>query len=339
MQILGRASQVEKSVLTDSLGREHSYLRISLTDRCNLRCTYCMPQDGYPVLPSSEIMSYEEILQLAYYFTSWGVNKIRLTGGEPLVRKDVVNLVERLSLMVPEVELGLTTNGVFLAPLAKKLKEAGLHKLNISLDSLLPKRFAQITRRDEWQKVWDGILVALEQDFSEIKINVVLIRGVNDDEILDFVELTRHMNLQVRFIEYMPFAQNEWEQNKIMSYQEILELISQKYEFEPLNQNSAHIVAQTFQIEGFKGSFGVIASMTETFCSDCNRIRLQADGGFKNCLFSPAQNNLKDALRAGASEEDLAILVQESLWNKKIEHSDSAFLADEVGASMVGIGG
>ena len=219
--------QERKNILTDTFGREHTYLRISLTERCNLRCTYCMPADGITLSPKSHIMTYEEIYTIAKEFVANGITKIRLTGGEPLVRKDASLIMEKLASL--PVELGITTNGVIVDRFISQFKKCGINKINVSLDSLNPDKNKSITRRDYFTKVYENIHLLLKKGF-EVKVNCVLMKNFNEDEIIDFIELTKNQNLQIRFIEFMPFDGNKWNMEKLVSLEEILEKVYEKYD-------------------------------------------------------------------------------------------------------------
>lgn len=288
----------QKNILTDSFGRKHTYLRISLTELCNLRCTYCMPADGIQLSPKSHIMTYEEIYTIAKEFVENGVTKIRLTGGEPLVRKDAGLIMEKLASL--PVEIGITTNGVIVDKFIEQFKELGIRKINVSLDSLDPDKNKSITRRDYFTKVYNNIQLLIEEGF-EVKVNCVLMKGLNEDEIIDFIELTKNQNLQVRFIEFMPFDGNKWNMEKLVSLEEILKKVHENYPTENFLrlQDKPNDTAKNYRIKGYVGSFAVISSVTNPFCDSCNRIRLTANGQLKNCLFSTSESDLLTPLRAG----------------------------------------
>lgn len=300
-------------ILTDSFGREHTYLRISLTERCNLRCTYCMPADGVGLSPKSHIMTYEEIYTIAKEFVQHGVTKIRLTGGEPLVRKDAHLILEKLSTL--PVELAITTNGVMVDSFIDTFKRCGLEKINVSLDSLSETKNKKITRRDYFDKVYSNIELLLQEGFI-VKVNCVLIKGFNDDEIIDFIELTKTKPLQIRFIEFMPFDGNQWDLQNLVSLKEILTKVYDYYnvtDFLRL-QDDAHDTAKNYKIKGYAGSFAVISSVTNPFCDSCNRIRLTANGHLKNCLFSTAETDILSPYRAGKS---IAPIITKVMMSKK----------------------
>ena len=299
-------------MIEDSFGRVHDYLRISLTDNCNFRCFYCMPEEEYDFTPASRLMQKDEIVALAKIFVAQGVKKIRLTGGEPLVRKDAAAII--LALGKLPVELVMTTNGTRIAEMLPVLKEAGIKTVNISLDTLQPDKFMLITRRDVFHQVRSNIELLLQEKFT-VKVNVVVMKGLNDGEIRDFIQWTRHNTIQVRFIEFMPFSGNKWTSNKMFSYQEILDEIGKAFSVLPV-KGALHDTAKGFMVPGHEGSFAIISTMTAPFCSTCNRMRLTADGKLKNCLFSDGETDLLTALR---NQEDVLPLIQASIRSKKKE--------------------
>ncbi|XP_068414214.1 molybdenum cofactor biosynthesis protein 1 isoform X2 [Eschrichtius robustus] len=307
--------------LTDSFGRRHSYLRISLTEKCNLRCQYCMPEDGVPLTPKADLLTTEEILTLARLFVKEGVDKIRLTGGEPLIRPDVVDIVAQLHQLEGLRTIGITTNGINLARLLPQLQKAGLSAINISLDTLVPAKFEFIVRRKGFRKVMEGIHKAIELGYSPVKVNCVVMRGLNEDELPDFVALTEGLPLDVRFIEYMPFDGNKWNFRKMVSYKEMLDTLRQQWpELEKLPEEESS-TAKAFKIPGFRGRVSFITSMSEHFCGTCNRLRITADGNLKVCLFGNSEVSLRDHLRAGASEEELLTVIGAAVGRKKRQHA------------------
>ncbi|XP_044773277.1 molybdenum cofactor biosynthesis protein 1 isoform X2 [Neomonachus schauinslandi] len=308
--------------LTDSFGRQHSYLRISLTEKCNLRCQYCMPEEGVPLTPKADLLTTEEILTLARLFVKEGVDKIRLTGGEPLIRPDVVDIVAQLRQLEGLRTVGITTNGINLARLLPQLQKAGLSAINISLDTLVPAKFEFIVRRKGFHKVMAGIHKAIELGYSPVKVNCVVMRGLNEDELLDFVALTEGLPLDVRFIEYMPFDGNRWNFKKMVSYKEMLNTLQQQWpELEKLPEEESS-TAKAFKIPGFRGQLSFITSMSEHFCGTCNRLRITADGNLKVCLFGNSEVSLRDHLRAGASEEELLRIIGAAVGRKKRQHAE-----------------
>lgn len=291
-------------LLQDTHQRNHSYLRISITEKCNLRCTYCMPAEGIALTPRPHLMTEDEIVAIAQTFVDLGVTKIRLTGGEPLVRKEAHSIIERLGQL--GVQLTLTTNGLLVHDFISTFKKAGIKALNVSIDSLQKEKYKAITRRDSFNQLWNNIELLQQNDF-QVKLNVVLIKGFNDNEILDFIALTKTQKLQIRFIEFMPFDGNQWNKEKLVSYAEIIEQVHSVYSETQLLriQDQPNDTAKNYKIEGFKGSFSIISSVTNPFCSTCNRIRLTADGKLKNCLFSNSETALLPTLRAGNPIEPL----------------------------------
>ncbi len=299
-------------MILDSFGRNHNYLRISLTDNCNLRCFYCMPEEEYEFTPASKLMQADEIEAISKIFVAQGVNKIRLTGGEPLVRKDAGKII--LSLSKLPVKLTLTTNGTRVHEFIELLKEANIQTLNISLDTLQSDRFLLLTRRDQFKLVYDNIQLLIRNGF-QVKVNVVVMKGMNDGEINDFIEWTKDTPIQIRFIEFMPFSGNRWTSNKVFTWQEILDLVQTKYPIVRLD-DEIHDTAKKYTVPGHAGSFAVISTMTSPFCSGCNRMRLTADGKMKNCLFSKEETDLLTAFRKG---EDILPLIQKSIASKAKE--------------------
>lgn len=299
-------------MIADSFGRVHDYLRISLTDNCNFRCFYCMPEEEYDFTPASRLMQTNEIIQLAKVFVEQGVKKIRLTGGEPLVRKDAAAIISALGKL--PVELVITTNGTRIAEMLPTLKEAGIKTVNISLDTLQPEKFMLITRRDVFHQVRSNIELLLQEKIT-VKINMVVMKGLNDSEIKDFIDWTKHNPIQIRFIEFMPFSGNKWTSNKMFSLQEILTEVEKDFTVLPV-EGAPHDTAKHFMIPGHEGSFAIISTMTAPFCSTCNRMRLTADGKLKNCLFSNGETDLLTALRNG---EKVLPLIKANIWSKKKE--------------------
>lgn len=323
--------------LVDRFGRVHSYLRVSVTDRCDFRCVYCMPAAGLPWQPHDKILSYEEIARLVRILAACGVHKVRLTGGEPTVRRKFESLV-RMIREIPEVtSLPITTNGARLSQLAPGLKEAGVTALNVSLDTLRPDRFLAITRRNELDNVLSGLDKAMEVGIP-LKVNVVVLRGTNDDEIVDFVDFAADRPMQVRFIEFMPFPGNEWDASVLVPFAEMKERIESKHHLIPLDRVPS-AVGLDFAIEGHQGQVAFVASMTRQFCGDCDRLRLTADGHIKNCLFSTSETPLRDAMRAGATDKELEMIVREALWGKWAGHPGYDLLRQSPNRPMTSIGG
>ena len=326
-------------MLKDTYNRIHNYLRISITDNCNLRCFYCMPEEDYVFTPASQLMQVNEIETLAKIFVEQGVDKIRLTGGEPLVRKDAAELILALSKL--PVTLTLTTNGTRLHEFVDVLQTARIRSLNISLDTLQAEKFQLVTRRNQFDTVMGNIHLLLDKHFH-VKINVVVMKGLNDNEVIDFIEWTKNMPVHVRFIEFMPFSGNKWTSNKVFTWQQMLELIEAKYPIIRL-QDEKHDTAKKYTVPGHAGSFAFITTMSAPFCGDCNRMRLTADGKMKNCLFSKAETDLLTALR---NKEDVVPLIHQSIRSKAKElggqfNTDFEHLhAEDIqNRSMITIGG
>ncbi|HEY4935573.1 MAG TPA: GTP 3',8-cyclase MoaA [Puia sp.] len=299
-------------MIQDVFGRVHNYLRISLTDNCNLRCLYCMPEEDYAFAAASRLMQKEEVVKIASVFVNEGVTKIRLTGGEPLVRKDAANIIESLSEL--PVELVMTTNATRIHEFINVLKSSSIKTVNVSLDTLQPDKFLLLTRRDMFHRVRSNIELLLHYGFR-VKINVVVMKGLNETEINDFVSWTKHILVQIRFIEFMPFSGNRWTGNKVFSMQDMFSEIASQFEFLPV-ENDLNDTAKHFMIPGHIGSFAVISTMSAPFCSSCNRMRLTADGKLKNCLFSPGETDLLTPLR---NQEDVTGLIHSSIRSKAKE--------------------
>ncbi len=328
-------------MLHDASGRTITSLRISLTDRCNLRCRYCMPEDGVNVIGHAEILRYEEIERLIRVAARLGIMKIRLTGGEPLLRKDVVEFVARIVLIRGIQTVALTTNGLLLSELAMPLRRAGLSYLNVSLDTLNPRKFEAITRFPFLETVLEGIYAAREAGFPVLKINVVAIRDFNDGELFDFADFANEHDVEIRFIEYMPFHGNGWSPNGFLSSDELKARLAERFELRPRN-NAPAAAAKTFDIPGRRGRIGFISAVSHSFCGDCNRLRLTADGFLRPCLHGVTEIDVKHPLRNGASDNELMALFQEAADRKPAVHRD--FLTSAApdvadGRAMVKIGG
>ena len=306
----------KQNSLVDTFGRVHDYLRISLTERCNLRCVYCMPEQGVELLENKAYMTKEELLSIATTFVGLGVKKIRLTGGEPLLRKDAAEIISELSKL--PVELAITTNGILVDRFMDVFRKANLRSINVSLDTLQKDKFEKITRRDNFDKVLSNIQLLLNEGIH-VKVNAVVMKGGNDDELIDFIEFTRDKNVHYRFIEFMPFEGNKWDWSKGISLNEILETLGEKYgERITKLQDKKNDTSKSYKIEGYKGTFAIISTITNPFCDTCNRIRLTADGKIKNCLFS---NNETDLLSAFRSGNDITPLIIDSINKKKLKRA------------------
>ena len=290
------------NILQDTHGRDHDYLRISLIERCNLRCTYCMPANGVPLSPKSHLMTYEEIYNIAKTFVKHGVTKIRLTGGEPLIRKDLPVILKKLATL--PVELSITSNAVIIDKFIEVLKANKVNKINVSLDSLNASKFTHITRRNEFKKVYNNIDLLVKEGF-EVKINAVLIKDFNDNEIIEFIRFTETRPVAVRFIEFMPFDGNKWDKSKMVSYAKVMEYVYKSFNKATVLRlkDAPNDTSKNYKIEGYKGSFAIISSVTNPFCDSCNRLRLTANGQLKNCLFSASESDLLTTLRSGNSIE------------------------------------
>ncbi len=297
-------------MLVDKHHRIHNYLRISLTDACNFRCFYCMPNEEVEVTPMGKLMSKDEIYEFAKIFVSLGVNKIRLTGGEPLVRKDIADIIEKLATL--PVKLTITTNGVLLHKYIDVLKKGNIQSVNVSLDTLNPSKFLALTKRDQFQQVKDNIDLLLQNDFS-VKVNVVVLKGINETEINQFVAWTRQEALHVRFIEFMPFAANQWMSEKVYTYEQILQTISTDFEYVKI-KDELNDTTKKYKVLNHEGTFAIISTMTAPFCNTCNRLRLTADGKMKNCLFSKSETDLLSLMRKG---EDITAAIKENILMKE----------------------
>lgn len=307
-------------MIVDGFNRTHNYLRISLTDNCNLRCFYCMPEEDYDFTPASRLMHADEIIGISRVFVQQGVQKIRLTGGEPLVRKDAASIILRLAQL--PVKLTLTTNAIRLHDFAGVLEDAGITSLNISLDTLQRAKFQLMTRRDYYDRVRSNIDLMMNRGFN-IKVNMVAMKGLNDQEITDFIRWTKDEPIHVRFIEFMPFSGNRWTSNKVMTWQEILAVAGNEFDIIPLERDR-HDTSKKYRVPGHEGTFAVISTMSAPFCSDCNRMRLTADGKLKNCLFSKTETDLLTPYRRG---EDIVSYIFTSIQEKK-EALGGQFIAD-----------
>lgn len=299
-------------MIVDRYNRVHDYLRISLTDNCNLRCFYCMPEDNYDFTPTSKLMQADEIQTLSKLFVDEGVTKIRLTGGEPLARKDAAKIITQLAAL--PVKLALTTNGTRVHHFLQVLEDANLHSINVSLDTLQADKFSLITRRDLFRQVYQNIEQLIARGFN-VKVNMVVMKDLNDNEILDFIHWTKDTPVHVRFIEFMPFSRNRWTSNKVVSLEEILSTIQTAYDYFPV-KGHVNDTEKSYAVAGHAGSFGIISTMTSPFCAGCNRMRLTADGKLKNCLFSKGETDLLGPLREGM---DILPLIHSNIRSKEKE--------------------
>lgn len=306
--------------MTDAHGRRIDYLRLSITDRCNLRCRYCMPAQGVPKLRHDEMLSYEELSRITRLLVGMGISKIRITGGEPLVRKDVLHFCGDIARIAGIRSVSLTTNGVLLDRFAEGLLEAGIQRINISLDSLDPRKYASITGKDCFDQVWRGVLKASDAGLSPVKLNAVVMRGVNDDEIEDLARLTFRYPFHVRFIELMPVKGDE-EDSLFVGSDEIIGRLSAMGPLSPVNSSHSNGPARHYQFHGAAGKIGIISPVSHHFCPACNRLRLTADGKLRTCLFAANETDLRSSLRDGASDSDILEKVREAVLAKPEKHA------------------
>ena len=307
--------------LFDGHGRRISDLRVSVTDRCNFRCQYCMPAEGLPWLERSEILSFEEIERLTRVMAAMGVSDLRLTGGEPLVRRDFPRLVEKLAAVPGVEDLSLTTNGYLLERDAEALVEAGITRVNVSIDSLQKDRFFQMTRRDSLPQVLRGLeAIARHERVWPIKVNAVALRGFTEEEAIPFAEFARSTSFQVRFIEFMPLdGDHAWSRDQVLTGQELRAIIHAVHPLEEAPREP-HATARVFHFADGQGEIGFINPVSEPFCADCNRIRLTAEGKLRTCLFSLHETDLREPLRTGASDDELETVIREAVWRKELKH-------------------
>ena len=331
---------MEQEPLRDGHGRLISDLRVSVTDRCNFRCQYCMPAEGLPWLDRAEILTYEEIERLVSLLARMGVTDVRLTGGEPLVRRDFPRLVAMLALVEGLEDLSLTTNGFLLEQQVDALAEAGLRRVNVSLDSLSRDRFFQMTRRDALPRVLAGLeALGRYPQMTPVKVNCVAMRGFTEDEVMPFAELARRSSYQVRFIEFMPLdADHAWSEDRVLTGAEIRAMIDRVHPLEPLGRD-AHATAKVYRFKDGAGEIGFVNPVSEPFCADCNRIRLTADGKLRTCLFSLHETDLREPLRAGAGDDELETIVRDAVWRKELKHHVSEPGFRQPARTMSRIGG
>ena len=329
------------NVLNDGVGRRVSYLRISVTDRCNLRCRYCTPEDQFPLLDHQDILTYEEILTVVRALVPVGIDKVRLTGGEPLVRKGIEQLVAWINDINGIHDISLTTNGMLLAEKGKDLRDAGLSRINISLDTLKKEKFSYITRRDYFSRVMQGVETALSLGFSPVKINVVAMRGFNDDEIIDFAALAEKLPIHVRFIEYMPIGSGTgWQAGQFISTEEIRRRIEDHYGLlQPIPTDNCAGPAEVYSLPGGSGRIGFIGALSNHFCDRCNRVRITADGRLRPCLLADIEFDLKTHLRHGADAEAIRALFFQALAKKPKSHGMSCNSVKKCVRLMSSIGG
>jgi GTP 3',8-cyclase len=325
--------------LVDGHGRHIGDVRISVTDRCNFRCQYCMPAEGLPWLDRSALLTYEEIERLVRVLASMGVHDVRLTGGEPLVRKELWRLVERLSAIEDVHDLSLTTNGYLLTRQVDDLVAAGLKRINVSLDSLAPDRFFQLTRRDSLAQVLEGLAAAQRHpELRPIKVNVVALKDFTEAEVLRFAEFARQNPYEVRFIEFMPLdADRAWTRDKVLPNADIVAMIDAVYPLEPVGRER-HGTSRRYRFADGNGEMGFISPVTQPFCGDCNRIRLTAEGELRTCLFSMTETDLREPLRSGATDAELEEIIRDAVWRKELKHhvNDPGFVQPPRTMSRIG---
>jgi cyclic pyranopterin phosphate synthase len=328
-----------RTALVDGHGRAIGDVRISVTDRCNFRCQYCMPAEGLPWLQRDELLTYEEIARLVGLLGSMGVHDVRLTGGEPLARRELWRLVEMLSADENVHDLSLTTNGYMLERQVGRLVAAGLRRVNVSLDALAPDRFFQLTRRDALAQVLAGLEAAERHpELRPIKVNVVALRDFTEAEVVRFAEFARRHPYEVRFIEFMPLdADRTWSRDRVLPNEEVRRLIDAAYPLEPIGRER-HGTARRWRFADGRGEIGFISPVTEPFCGDCNRIRLTAEGALRTCLFSLRETDLRGPLRAGASDDELERIVRDAVWRKELKHhvNDPGFVQPARTMSQIG---
>ncbi len=325
--------------LQDSLGRSIGDLRISITDRCNFRCGYCLPDETVNWLPSDSILTFPEIIRLITIFSGLGVDKLRITGGEPLLRPHLLRLIEQIVEIDGIRDLALTTNGRLLSRAAGHLRAAGIHRLNISLDTLQADRFRQITQRDALGDVLDGIDAARRAGFVDIRVNAVIIRGVNDDEILDFAEFARSTGTSVRFIEFMPLdSGHRWTREQVVPGREMLEILRSRYDMIRLDDVHRASTSRRYRFEDTQGEIGLISPVTDPFCGNCNRLRVTADGQLRSCLFSTSEVDLRGPLRSGADDDEMIDIIASAVWKKSPGHTigETGFVQPERTMSAIG---
>ena len=311
----------ERPKLVDGVGRTIVNLRISVTDRCNFRCTYCMPADNVEFMDRGNLLTFEELTRMASIVSRMGIHRLRLTGGEPLMRKDLSVLIDMLSQVEGIDDIAMTTNAFFLKQHAKSLKEAGLKRLNVSLDALDPEKFRHVNRRDCLQQVLDGLAAAAQAGFKSIKINAVAIRNFSETEIMKLVDMGRSDGFEIRFIEFMPLDSDKvWERDKVLFGHEIVDLIRQKYDLVPIDNSLDIGPASEFEFADGKGKIGIITAVSNPFCDHCNRIRMTADGKLRTCLFSTHETNLKEMVRTGATDEEIMDVIRQAVMIKEPGH-------------------
>ncbi|MFL6164669.1 MAG: GTP 3',8-cyclase MoaA [Ornithinibacter sp.] len=325
--------------LLDRFGRAGRDLRVSVTDRCNLRCSYCMPAEGLDWLPKPEMLTDDELVRLVTVMVGLGVTQVRLTGGEPLLRRSLVDVVRRIAALEPRPRIAMTTNGIGLDRLAAPLAEAGLDRVNVSLDTIDPEHFGRLTRRDRFNDVVAGLKAAADAGLTPVKVNAVAMRGVNDTDVPDLLQWCLDRGYDLRFIEQMPLdAQHAWDRSLMVSQAEILERLGERFTLSPMPDRGS-APAELFHVDGGPATVGVIASVSAPFCASCDRVRLTADGQLRNCLFARREVDLRGPIRAGAGDAELADLVIAEMWAKKSGHGIDRAGFEQPDRPMSSIGG
>ncbi|MFL6079624.1 MAG: GTP 3',8-cyclase MoaA [Ornithinibacter sp.] len=325
--------------LLDRFGRAGRDLRVSVTDRCNLRCSYCMPAEGLDWLPKPEMLTDDELVRLVTVMVGLGVTQVRLTGGEPLLRRSLVDVVRRIAALEPRPRIAMTTNGIGLDRLAGPLAEAGLDRVNVSLDTIDPEHFGRLTRRDRFNDVVAGLKAAADAGLTPVKVNAVAMRGVNDTDVPDLLQWCLDRGYDLRFIEQMPLdAQHAWDRSLMVSQAEILERLGERFTLSPMPDRGS-APAELFHVDGGPATVGVIASVSAPFCASCDRVRLTADGQLRNCLFARREVDLRGPIRAGAGDAELADLVIAEMWAKKSGHGIDRAGFEQPDRPMSAIGG
>ena len=337
---MSTTNEISKPKLIDGMGRTIVNLRISVTDRCNFRCTYCMPADNVEFMDRSNLLSFEEIQRVAQIVSRMGINRLRLTGGEPLMRKNLPVLIKMLNEVEGIDDIAMTTNAYFLKNQAQGLKYAGLKRLNVSLDALDPEKFRDVNRRDCLQSVLDGLDTARKVGFQSIKINAVAVRNFSESEIMSLIEMGRSDGFEIRFIEFMPLDSDKvWERDKVLFGHEIIDIIKQNYELIPIDNSLEIGPASEYNFADGKGKIGIITAVSNPFCDHCNRIRMTADGKLRTCLFSTNETNLKELIRSGATDETIIETIKQAVLVKEPGHKINLDDFERPTRAMHAIGG
>ena len=332
--------ETSRPKLIDGMGRTIVNLRISVTDRCNFRCTYCMPADNVEFMDRSNLLSFEEIQRVAQIVSRMGINRLRLTGGEPLMRKNLPVLIKMLNEVDGIDDIAMTTNAYFLKDQAQSLKDAGLKRLNVSLDALDPKKFRDVNRRDCLQSVLDGLDTARKVGFKSIKINAVAVRNFSETEIMSLIEMGRSDGFEIRFIEFMPLDSDKvWERDKVLFGHEIVNMIKENYELVPIDNSLEIGPASEYNFADGKGKIGIITAVSNPFCDHCNRIRMTADGKLRTCLFSTKETNLKELIRSGATDKTIIETLKQAVLVKEPGHKINLDDFERPTRAMHAIGG